>query len=103
MNTVLQSQLENERARYERLIKDERKDLLAQLVLKRMEREIVSLERLANGEENRHKSHQHRCAGGFIRYVRQVMHRFRNYKERRHYPIFSIPASATLQTQAGIK
>lgn len=102
MTKLLQLQLENEKAIYEKRKAENRNDPIALMLLKRIEIEINTLERLIDAtQKTRQKITEHRYPGRLIRYVREALHRFRYYKDRRHHSLPTLPARTTLQTQAG--
>lgn len=103
MPNLLHSQLENERARYARLASQERNDAIAKMVLKRMKQEINELEDKLYGEKSRKHANEHVSASGFIRYVFQAMHRFRNYAQSRNRQILSLSTKEALQTKAVVR
>ena len=104
MTKLLQLQLQNEKAIYEKRKAENRNDPIALMLLKRIEKEINTLERLIDAKQKtREEIAEHRPSCGFIRYVREALHRFRNYKDRRNSAIPTLPASTILQTQAGTR
>lgn len=98
---MLHSQLENEISIYNKLINEGRKGIISHLLLSRQKKEIIILEDKIHEQTLRKESIKHKYPSRFIQYVWQIVYRFRNDKNRRNYSISAIPASATLQTQAG--
>lgn len=101
MSSQLHSQLELEKIIFNNLLAEGRNDFIAHLVLTRVENNIKSLERQLDAKKVRKKSNEPKHSRGVIRYVRQALHRFRDYANRRYNSIFQVPASTVLQAQAG--
>lgn len=104
MRSLLYLQLENEKEILANRVKEGREDALALLVLARIQKEINTIQRLIDDEQEiRQKSNEPGLASRFVRYVREALYRLRDYENRRHYQVYEIPASAILQAQAGIR
>lgn len=102
MRNLLYLQLENERRIYANLVKEGRKDAIAQIVLSRVSKEINTLERLVNDEQKtRQESNEPRLTSRFVRYVCEAVYRLRHYKDGWNYSIPEVPTSPVLQAQAG--
>src|SRR5574338_1397793 len=97
--SLLFSQLETERAIYEKLSRSNRNDAVAKIVLARVASEIKKIEGKIN-VEGRQKSVESRLAGRLIQYVRKTLYRFWHYKNRRHYSLFRVFAKATISKKA---
>jgi hypothetical protein len=98
-NNVLHSQLQTEKDIYERLEQTQRKDMLAQMLLRRIEMQIKSLEERIHGSKRKENSTR-RHTSRLIQYVHETVRRLRDYKDRRINSIFQIPAKAILQAEA---
>jgi hypothetical protein len=103
MSNLLQSQLETEIAIYNRLIESGRNDSVAKIVLDKLEVKIKALQGLIDEKESRQVDAKHRHTNAIVCYVREVMYRFRNYKNTRDYSIFRVFAKTVLQAQAGTR
>ena len=97
MTSLLQIQLQNTKERYETLAKQGRKDLIAAIVLNRIQDEINTFERrISNEEKPRQEVHSRTSISRFTRYFKQAIHRYRPKFDRNHHAIPSIPAIDTL-------
>src|SRR5215207_1873698 len=104
MQNLLYLQLENEKTRYGQLRDERRTDAIACIVLSRIEDEIKRLEGQIDGTEKAGKeSFKRNDTGRFARYVREIMHRLRNHKDRGNSRVLPVPQENILQTSAGIR
>jgi hypothetical protein len=102
MQELLYLQLQNEREIYEKRKAEGRTDLLASMLLKRIEKRIKTLERSIDAKtKTRQKITKLGYASRFARYVLKALYRSWNHKNRWHRSVFEISAKATLQAQAG--
>ena len=97
---MLHSQLQTEKDLYDRLEQTQRKDMLAQMLLRRINTEIKSIEDKIHGSE-RKKDAQCRHTKRLIQYVLEIVHRFRDNKDGRTDSLLQISLENVLQTQAG--
>lgn len=100
---MLHSQLENERAILQKMLRENRRDIVAQVVLRRIAKEIQSLQGRIDEKKDRKETSLHARACGFIYHVFQVVFRLRNYKDRWFRTIFNVYPQAILQTEAVIR
>jgi hypothetical protein len=103
MLNMLHLQLETEIAIYNKLAQQNRKDAIARITLSKIEAKIKALQKVIHDQEARQIHSKHRDSHSIIYYVRQVMHRLRDYKNARDYSIFRVPTKAVLQAQAGTR
>lgn len=97
MTSLLSLQLQNERAIYQKLCKEGRKDAIAEIVLRRIEKQIINLEKQVENEENtREKNSSCACTSRFARYIKQAMYRYGIKCYGDNHAIPSIPAIETL-------
>lgn len=98
MASMLKIELENAQNRHTTLIKTGRKDIIAQIVLDRIQQEITSLERsIRNEEESRQEVTSRASTCGITRRFRETMHRYWAKCYGNNNAISSIPTSAALQ------
>lgn len=97
MTSLLQIQLQNTKERYETLAKQGRKDLIAAIVLNRIQDEINTFERRISNEEKPRKEVSSRASTSRItRSFKQVMYRYWPHRNSNHNTIPRIPAIDTL-------
>ncbi len=97
MTILLKTQLENVKNRYETLSKTGRGDMVARIVLDRMEAEIKSLERSINSERrSRQEVNTRTSSGSFTQGLKQAFCRYWFKCNTNNYSIPAIPASETL-------
>ena len=97
MASLLESKLENARNRYTTLLKTKRNDMIARIVLERIEEEIQTLERgIKHEEEPRQEVATRSSPCGITRRFRQAMYRYWVKCYSYNHAIPSIPASETL-------
>jgi predicted transposase YbfD/YdcC len=82
MSLLIQSKLENHRDIYNRMKNEGRKDLIAQLVLERIDKEIKILERKVNNVEEtrqirRKESIKHRYTAKTSQFFKETFSRYR--------------------------
>lgn len=97
MTSLLKSSLENEKARYETLLKQGRTDAIALFVLHRLHQEIQKLHRRIEHEERARKEVDSRTStSGFTQCFGKALDRFRLKRNTNHYSIPAIPTIETL-------
>ena len=97
MASLLESELENARSRHATLIKTKRNDMIARIVLERMEAEITTLERgVKHEEESRQEVVTRASPCGITRRFREALHRYGIKCYGDNHAIPSIPAIDTL-------
>lgn len=99
MCDMLYMQLENERATRDRLLATERTDIIASMLLRRIEAEIIKLEGEIY-EQGKEKSNERGTAGGFMADVFKALHRFAGIKNRGNNTVPKIFESTEQQVQA---
>lgn len=103
MLTLLHSQLENEKKLFEKLASAGRKDLLAEMILKRVAREIVEIDKRIKDHEcaTREKDSKRGFAHRFIQHVFEIVYRFGRHKDGGSRKILAIFTGAEVQAQGG--
>ncbi len=102
MLELLQSNIDNTRDIYYKLAREERKDIVAEIVLSRVKEEILLLEN-RHDKKSRQKVTQSGIADRIIRYVCEALYRSKHHAHRRHYTLPQVSASTILQAQAGTR
>jgi len=98
MASMLKIELENAENRLETLLKTQRNDVIALIVLNRMHEEIETLKRkLKHEEEPRQEVIARTSTSGFARCFREALHRYGVKCYGNNNAVSSIPTSATLQ------
>ena len=98
MTSLLKNELNNAQQRYLNLLKTNRNDQIAKIVLNRMIIEIQTLERkVKHEEEPRQEINTCTSPRGFTRRIREAMHRFWVKCYGNNHAIPGIPAIETLQ------
>ncbi len=102
MESNKQMQLENELALLARFQEENRKGVMAEMLLDRMQREINKLQReIYEKPENRHTVNEPKNTSGFIRYVLETLYRswgYQNLCYSKILRIFKCPPSKTKES-----
>lgn len=96
MKKIIELQLENEKARFATYLAEERQDMIAGIVLERMQRDIKKLQEKYD-KTTRHASIKHTNTHGLISNVREIVYRLRYHKNRWYSKLFEIFTSKTPQ------
>lgn len=95
MCDMLYTQLENEQNTRAALLATGRTDIIASMLLKRIEAEIIELERKINDQGQ--KDIERRATGGAMAAVFKTLYRHGYFKNRRHNPLLEISENAQQQ------
>lgn len=96
MSDVLYIQLQQERDTRDKLISTGRTDVIATLLLQRIEFEIIKIEEQINGKGCKKRSNN-RSTGGFMADVFKALYRPRDIKNRGDNTIFTVSKGAEQQ------
>jgi hypothetical protein len=97
MTSLLEIELENVKARYQKALECRRNDLIADIVLNRMLQEIQTLERKVNHEErSRVQVASHTNTNGSTHNAKQTVCGYWTKYNGNHHAICGIPAIETL-------
>jgi len=102
MYNLLHSQIENERAILNKLKEKNRKDLIAQMLIERVEREIKTLERKLHVSEGK-KNVKHGYRRGIVQRFCEIMHRTRDIKNASNSPVYPISETTITTSKAVVK